>query len=185
MRTHCPTRSDFEVDQTGVVRIVCEGVSDRLPNQGYLTRRRAYHWFYCSDNMNHFFLDGVSAGIFQGEMVPTGTLFTSIDFFFWLWILRGIPPILINLVFLHYFNCDAIRLISEGIPASASVFRGSIRGFLMPFEITWDMSSLWVTTYCLSCFKRVALLERTLFVVLLGLIWPSSGNLGCFEPIYH
>lgn len=25
---------------------------------------------------------------------------------------------------------DAIRLISEGIPASASVFRGSIRGFL-------------------------------------------------------
>jgi hypothetical protein len=24
---------------------------------------------------------------------------------------------------------DAIRLISEGIPASASVFRGSIRGF--------------------------------------------------------
>lgn len=70
--THCPTRSDFKLDQTGVVRVVSEGVSDRLPNQRYLTRRCAYHWYYCSDNMNHFFLDGVSAGILQGEMIPTG-----------------------------------------------------------------------------------------------------------------
>jgi uncharacterized membrane protein (DUF485 family) len=109
--------------------------------------------------MIHFF-DGVSTGILQGRDDPNRHQLHEFRLFF---LITDFCE-KIHLFELIWFDftvliADAIRLLSEGIPASASVFRGSVRGFSVSFSITWVMSSVWVTTYCLSCFKRVARLE--------------------------